>query len=66
MAKDDEKLNDAAAMNLNLSQADLLMAKDVVVDAEYARAPKQTIDQKFSEQVDSKELQKFVDLGDVF
>lgn len=65
MAKD-EKFNDTAAMNLNLSQADLLMAKDAVADAEYARASKQTIDQKFSEQVDSKELQKFVDLGDVF
>ncbi len=65
MAKD-EKLNDTAAMNLNLSQADLLMAKEVVSDAEYVKAPKQKIDQKFSEQVDSKELQKFVDLGDVF
>lgn len=62
----DEKLNDTAAMNLNLSQADLLMAKDVVSDAEYVQAPKQNIDQKLSEQVDSKELQKFVDLGDVF
>ena len=65
MAKN-EKLNEEAAMNLNLTQADLLMAKDVVSDAEYAKAPKSEMDQKFSGQVDKEKLQKFVDLGDVF
>lgn len=65
MAKN-EKLYEEAAMNLNLSQADLLMAKDVVSNAEYAKALKSEIDQKFSGQVDRDELQKFVDLGDVF
>ncbi|WP_458414124.1 hypothetical protein ACNQFZ_04315 [Schinkia sp. CFF1] len=65
MAKN-EKLNEEAAMNLNLSQADLLMAKDVVTKADYVGAQKTEIDQKFSNEVDREKLQTFVDLGDVF
>lgn len=61
-----EKLNEEAAMNLNLSQADLLMAKDVVTKADYVKAQKTEIDQKFSNEVDCEKLQTFVDLGDVF
>ena len=73
MAKD-ERLNEEAAMNNNLTQADLLMAKDTVSDAEYVKPPKSdeekafemVKDEKLSGEEERKRLQKYVDLGDVF
>ena len=61
-----EKLNEEAAMNVNLSQADLLMSKDIVSKADYVSAKNSEIDEKFSNEVNREKLQTFVDLGDVF
>lgn len=60
------KSNEEAAMNLNLSQADMFMSKDIAVNADYIEAPKSEIDQKLSKETDAKKLKKIVDLGDVF
>ncbi|WP_102347160.1 hypothetical protein [Bacillus sp. Marseille-P3661] len=73
MAKN-EKLNEEAALNNNLTQADLLMAKNSGVEGQYTKPPmsdeekafEMIKDEKLTGDEERKRLQTYVDLGDVF